>query len=119
MKLTQSQHLILYALGHFYQAINQPLTKKPLVLQTSKITFIELLLDSKLISKQERALYKNLKALEKNKLIAYDQKMIRFTETGLQELRKTDEEVKKFIALDKYFASTGKSKRKLQTVIKD
>ena len=58
MKLTKTQRLILYSLGQFYRRLNQPLQEKPVKVRTSKIAFIELLLSSEIISKQERALYK-------------------------------------------------------------
>ncbi len=118
MKLTNSQRLILFALSRFYQSLNQSLTAKHLQVQTSKITFIELLLESKIISRQERTIYKNLEALEKNKLIAYDKRMIKFTNKGFQELKKIELEVMQFNLLEKYFSEQHKIKRKLQTVIK-
>ena len=117
MKLTRTQRLILYALGHFYQSLNQPLVEKPVKLQTSKITFIENLKNSQMVSKQERALYKNLEMLENKKLIEYDTKMIRFTDFGLKELQKVDKEVKNCNDIEKYFRSAEKPHRKLQTVM--
>jgi len=117
MKLTSVQRLILHSLGQFYHSINQPLIEKPVRLQTSKITFIELLLKSGLIGKQERAIYKNLETLEKKKLIGYEQRMIKFTETGLQELDKFKTEINKYIDVEKYFKQAQLPKRKLQTVI--
>jgi len=100
-------------------SLNQPLTKKPLTLQTSKIMFIELLVSSKIITKQTRALYKNLETLEKKKLIEYDNKKITFTESGLIILEKINSEVAKFVSIQDYFVKTTKiGKRKLQTVIK-
>lgn len=119
MKLTKPQKLILYSLGQFYNSINQPWIETPLQLQTSKITFIELLLDSKIVAKQERALYRNLEALEKKKLIAYDNRMIKFTDGGLKELKKIDAEIKQFTSIEKYFSTEKiKIKRSLQTVIR-
>ena len=138
MKLTQVEKLILYSLGQFYQSINQPLVEKPLTLRTSKITFIEWMLHSKIISQQERALYKNIESLEKNKLIQYDTRMIMFTNSGLKELENVKKELEKrgkvlekrekelglkkkelqqFRELEKYFISGDKPRRKLQTVI--
>lgn len=117
MKLTKTQRLILYSLGHFYKSINQPLEEKPVHLRTSKIAFIELLLESNIITKQERALYKNLETLEQKKLIEYDKKMIKFTDLGLALLDKINKEIMQFVELSKYFQG-NKSKRKLQTVIK-
>ena len=117
MKLTKSQRLILFALGKFYLSLNQPLVEKPVQVRTSKIAFIEHLLHAKLISKQERALYKNLENLETKRLILYKNKIILFTELGLKELEKINKEVKQFIDLEKYFQQE-RPKGKLQTVIR-
>ena len=117
MKLLQTERLILYALGQFYVSLNQPLVK-PLQIRTSKILFIEHLLHSSIIPEQERALYKNLEALEKKKLIVYENKMITFTEAGLKELEMIKKEVQQFISLEHYFAQE-KPKRKLQTVMRN
>lgn len=117
MKLAKPQRLILHALGQFYTSLNQPLVEKPVQMRTSKIAFIEHLLQSKIISKQERALYRNLETLENKKLISYENKMIRFTESGLKELEKINQEIQQFIFLEQYFRQE-KPKRKLQTVIK-
>ncbi|MBT3450504.1 hypothetical protein HN652_01060 [archaeon] len=119
MKITKAQSLILYSLGSFYQSVNQSLTYKHLRLRISKITFIELLLDSKIISKQERALYKNLESLEKKNLIEYNNRKIKFSEEGLKQYKKIEKEISRFNKLDKYFNEGTKSKRKLQTVIED
>ena len=117
MKLTKPQRLILFSLGKFYQSIDQALTEKPLKLRTSKIAFIELLMDSKIISKQERALYKNLESLENKKLIEYVNRRIKFTELGLKELKKVNHEIKKFVDIETYFSDVKKPNRKLQTTI--
>ncbi|MFH0701322.1 MAG: hypothetical protein V2A62_02710 [Candidatus Woesearchaeota archaeon] len=117
MALPQVEKLILYSLGQFYKVINQPLVKKPLTLRTSKITFIEWVLYSGIISKQERALYKNLESLEEKKLIKYDTHIILFTPKGLKELENIEKELKQFKDLEKYFASGDRPKRKLQTTI--
>ncbi|MBI2581838.1 hypothetical protein HYV87_01755 [Candidatus Woesearchaeota archaeon] len=118
MKLTKPQRLILFALGQFYNSLNQPLVQKPVQIRTSKIAFIEHLLHSKIISKQERALYKNLETLENKKFISYDNKMIVFTELGLKELEKISKEIQQFIDLEKYFQDE-KPKGKLQTVMRN
>ncbi len=79
--------------------------------------FIELLLQSKIIGKQERALYKNLEGLEKRKLIQYMSHMITFTDKGLRELEKVQQEIKPFADIEHYFQKGVKSPRKLQTVM--
>ena len=118
MLITKTQRLILYSLGMFYRQLNQPLKEKPVKLQTSKVAFIELLLMSKIVTKQRRALYKNLETLEMKKLITYDNKMIRFTDSGLKILDKIETEIKQFYDVKDYF-SYARPRRKLQTVIQD
>ena len=116
MKLSRVQKLVLYALGEFYASLNHPLLEKNLHLRTSKITFIELLLSSKIIAKQERAVYKNLEDLEKSKMIEYNHRMIKFTDKGLGELKKIEQEIKKFSEITSHFQKE-KPKRALQTTI--
>lgn len=118
MPLSKAQKLILYSLGEFYHSLNQPLTDKSIELRTSKIAFIELLLKSNIFHKQQRAVYKNLESLEQKGLIAYDQKMVKFTEKGIKNLEKINNEVKWFIEIEHYFKTIEKPRRKLQTVIK-
>lgn len=118
MKLTTTQKLILHSLGQFYQSINQPLIEKPVQLRTSKIAFIELLLKCKVMSKQARAVYKNLETLEKKKMIEYDRRMIRFTERGLKHLKWVDKEIRPFVEVETHFKEV-KPSRKLQTFIKN
>lgn len=117
MKLTRTQRLILFALGKFYISLNQPLVEKPVQVQTSKIAFIEHLLKSNILSKQERAFYKNLETLGNKKLISYDNRMFMLTELGLRELENINQEILQFANLEKYFQQE-KPKGKLQTVIK-
>lgn len=118
MKLTKVQRLMLYSLGQFYLSLNQPLVEKPVLVRTSKIAFIELLLKSQLLTKHERAIYKNLESLEQKKMIDYDHKMITFTENGLKEVQKVAKEIDQFNNLQHYFETAEKPKRKLQTVIR-
>ena len=118
MKLTKTQKLIMYSLSRFYEQLNQPLIDTPLKLQTSKVAFIELLLISEIITKQRRALYKNLETLEDKKLINYQKKMIKFTELGLKELKKVKNEIIQYFKIDNYFLHAKKPKQKLQTTIK-
>ena len=117
IKITKTQRLILYSLGQFYHSLNQPLSDKHLRLRTSKIAFIELLLASGIVGKQERALYKNLETLEEKKLIEYKKRMIKFTLQGVKIMDKINKEVKQFIDVKEYFRDVKKPKRKLQTTI--
>ena len=119
MNLTLVERLMLYALGQYYLSLNQPLMEKHLRLRTSKITFIEMLMNSNMVGKKERAIYKNLESLEKKKLIAYENKMIRLTEKGLEELRMINLEIDYYLEFKKYFSIVEKPKRKLQTFIEE
>lgn len=118
MKITKTQRLILYSLGQFYRRLNQPLKEKPVKIRTKKITFIEMLIDSNILTKQERALYKNIETLENKKLINYDAKKVRFTEQGLKILDKIDQEIEQFVEIKKYFKEAKRPKRRLQTMIR-
>ena len=117
IKITKTQKLILYSLRQFYQSLNQPLSEKHLRLRTSKIAFIELLLSSRIMGKQERALYKNLETLEDKKLIEYHNRKIKLTEKGVKIIDKINKEVKQFNNVKEYFKEVKKPKRKLQTTI--
>jgi len=131
MLLTTTHKLILHSLGQFYRSLNQPLSEKPVRLRTSKITFIELLLQSGLVTKQERAVYRNLELLEQKKLIRYENRMITLTERGWKELGRVQKELGKvqkelgraqqeiqpYLDLEQYFQKGEKPHRKLQTVM--
>lgn len=116
MPLTPPEKLILHSLGQFYISLNQPLIEKPVRVRTSKIAFIELILKSSVISKQARALYRNIEGLEKKRLLKYDNRMIAFTPKGLRELEKVRKEVRPFTDIEQYFQKGVKPSRKLQTV---
>ncbi|MBI2666120.1 hypothetical protein HYX13_00760 [Candidatus Woesearchaeota archaeon] len=119
LKLTPTQKQMLYALGKFYEALNQPLVEKPLQLRTSKKKFIEVLLNSGIFAKKERAVYLNLETLEKKKnCLSYESHLIKMTEKGLLELQKIEKETQKLIALKNSFLNKKPLKKDLQTIIK-
>jgi hypothetical protein len=118
MKLTKTQRLMLYSLGQYYRSLNQPLREAPVKLRTSKIAFIEILEESQVITKQERAIYKNLEQLQKKQLIQYENRMIQFTSKGVSILQRINVEIRQFVEVGVYFSKPHKPKGKLQTVIK-
>lgn len=124
MLITKTQRQIIFALGEFYKQLNQPLEEKPVQLQTSKVVFIMFLLHSRIITKQERTLYKSLEMLEKKRLITYEHRMIRFTEKGLIILKKINKEVEEFLQIKYFFSDknlldeVNLQGKKFQTVIK-
>jgi len=117
MRLNKTERLILFSLGEFYGQLNQPLQEKPLKLRTSKVVFITFLLHSKIITTQERALYKNLELLESKKLISYEGRMIHFTNMGLEILERIRDEIEKFVQIKKFFVSKRKLRKEFQTFI--
>lgn len=88
MNLANPEAFILFSLGKFHEQANKSLEGKPLKASMSKAAFIELAKQAGIAQKTERALYKNLEALEKRKLIAYNHKTLALTPKGHQEFRK-------------------------------
>lgn len=82
MGLSKPQAFVLFALGRCYEECDRRFADKPLVVNMSKKAFIELACAAGMVSKGERAMYKNLEDLEKKKLISYDDKSLRLTERG-------------------------------------
>lgn len=117
MSLNKTQQRILYSLGQCYQKLNEPYQDKPLKVRISKIAFIELLKQAEFVSQQPRALYKNLKLLEKRKLIEYLDKKIRLTQKGQRFFNKIEKEVKPFVNIREFWNQSLKSERNLQTFI--
>ena len=117
MKVTKTQRQIIYALGQFYHQLNQPLIAKPIKVRTSKIAFITFLSHSEIITKQQRALYKNLETLEDKGLISYEGRMITFTALGLNILDKINREINQFIQLRDFFKNR-KQHNEVQTIIR-
>lgn len=82
MGLSRPQAFVLFALGRCYEECDRRFADKPLVVQMSKKSFIELARAANMVSKGERAMYKNLEDLEAKKLISYDRKSLKLTERG-------------------------------------
>ena len=117
-KLTKTHKQMLYALGKFYEALNQPLVEKPMQLRTSKKMFIDILLNSGIFSKKERAIYQNLETLEKKNCLTYENHLVKFTEKGLRELQKIEKEVQQLIVLKTSFLQGKAPAKNLQTIMR-
>jgi len=118
MPLTKNQKLMLYSLGLCLKQLNKRFENKPLAFSFSKIVFIEILKESGLITKTERALYKNLEDLEKKKFIKYQGRNLIFTERGLKNFNFIQKELNPFLETYGFWTKEIKPKRKLLTVIK-
>ena len=82
MGLSKPQAFVLFALGRCYEECDRRFADKPLVVNMSKKNFIELARAAGMVSKGERAMYKNLEDLEAKKLVSYDNKSLKLTERG-------------------------------------
>ena len=81
-QLTRVQKHILFALGYWYTEANRRLHEKDLAVFVSKKEFIEILMKSGLAGKKERALYRNLEALEKQRMVSYEHRSLALTTKG-------------------------------------
>ena len=110
---------MLFALGACYEECNKRLSA-PLEVSVSKARFIELALRSGITGKRPRSLYKNLEALEKQKLIVYDSRNLQLTSKGKNLFAKVQKEVKPYIDVNSILASKDilKFAKKAQTILK-
>ena len=114
MSLTKTQKLTLYSLGECYSRLNKRFGNAPLQVFISKIGFIEMMINSGLVEKKERALYKNLETLEKKKLVYYEDRNLRFTKRGFVHYNKIKKDIEPFLAVNKFLKNI-KTNRRLQT----
>jgi len=112
--VSSNAQLILYSLGECYRKLNKKFEDTPLEVSISKIGFIEVLLKSGLTSKKERALYKNLESLEKNKLVSYDNKNLFFTLKGYKLFSKINKDLGPYMDHKSFWNSKANVKRELQ-----
>lgn len=119
-KLSKEERYILYALGKSYQSFNRQFSNKPLEVSISKVVFIELLISSKSVNKKERAIYKNLEALENKRFIKYNDKELSFTKKGFKEFKKVDENIINYVDLINHIQNprTISMHKKIQTKLK-
>ena len=113
IQISKKHKFILYALMKYLKKINKKFKNQPLEASVSKIDFIKLLKNLKIVEKSQRGLYKNLEILEKKKLIQYENRFLKLTEKGLKEVNKKEEELypylKLIINIEKGKISTTKS----------
>ena len=119
--LSDKEKYILYALGQSYKSFIKMFSNKPLHVRISKPLFIDLLISSKSVEKKERALYKNLEALEKKKYVRYIDNELGFTKKGLDAFMRMNSEIKGYTDLlaHLYDPRTISLHKKLQTKLKN
>ncbi len=98
-KLNKKHEFILYALMKYLKKLNKQFENKPLEASVSKIDFIKLLQNLKIVDKSQRGLYKNLEILGKKKLIKYENKFLKLTDKGLKVVRKKELQLYPYLKL--------------------
>ena len=83
----------------YLKKLNRKFEKQPLEASVSKIDFIRMLLNLKIVEKAQRSLYKNLEMLERKKLIRYENRFLKLTEKGLKIVKKKDKELYPYLKI--------------------
>jgi len=99
MGLSKPQAFVLFALGRCYEECDRRFADKPLVVNMNKKAFIELARAANMVSKGERAMYKNLEDLEQKRLISYDNKSLRLTDRGESRFQEILSKVEPYLAV--------------------
>ena len=117
--ITPVERYILYTLGEFCTQASQKLNDKPLELSISKAEFIATALKAKMTPKKERAVYKNLEALQAKKLIIYEEKNLKLTKKGRAEVCRINSELEPYLKIKETLKTENllKYARKAQTTL--
>jgi hypothetical protein len=120
MRVTRVQAYILFALGTCYEECSKRFAGKPMAVSMNKVAFIELARKANITAKKERALYKNLEALEQLKLISYDNKNLALTEKGKNVFERVKDDLAPYINVRGVLASDHMLNytTKAQTILK-
>ena len=120
MRVTKVQAFILFALGTCYAEFSKRFADKPLSVSMNKVAFIELARKANITSKKERALYKNLEALEALKLVAYDNKNLALTPKGQKVFERVHADLEPYINIKGVLTSDDIAKftTRTQTILK-
>ncbi len=120
MRATKVQAFILFALGTCYAECSKRFANKPLAVSMNKVNFIELARKANITKKKERALYKNLEALEKLKLIAYTNKNLALTNKGQKLFERIRTDLDPYINVKGVLANDAlKYTTKAQTILRN
>jgi hypothetical protein len=120
MRVTRVQAYILFALGTCYEECSKRFAGKPMAVSMNKVDFIELARKANITAKKERAVYKNLEALEQLKLVSYDNKNLALTEKGKSVFERVKEDLAPYINVRGVLASDHvlNYTTKTQTILK-
>lgn len=88
---------MLFMLGRVIEKSNKRFSTSPVEVRLSKIDFIKAMMKIKAVSKKERAMYKNLEALEKQKLISYRNREMKITKKGMRKYQVLDKRIRPYL----------------------
>ena len=110
---------MLFVLGQFFNKTNRRFSKLYLDVSVSKAEFIDVIKGMNAASKTERALYRNLETLQKEKYLVYNDRKLQMTKKGFAEYDKTCSELERLKMLSYTIEKEKiKFKRKTQTRLK-
>jgi hypothetical protein len=120
MRVGPKQIFILFALGQYYVEANKRLKGMPLEVVISKKVFIDIVKQSHIAEKKERALYRNLEVLEKRKLLSYQNHCLKLNPRGQKLFERLTKTYQPYLNLARVLEKTDIAKytRKAQTVFR-
>ncbi|MBW2965337.1 hypothetical protein KY363_07815 [Candidatus Woesearchaeota archaeon] len=100
MAITGKQKEMLFILGEFLKETNRRFSTTPLKVTISKAEFIDGIREMGVVSKKERAVYRNLEELEKGRYIVYDDKKnLSMTKKGYTEYERIFKEFERMLTI--------------------
>jgi hypothetical protein len=116
MAISETSKEVLFVLGEFFKATDRRFSSAPLEVGVSKAEFIDAIMKTGAVKKQERALYKNLEELQNYRYILYRKdKILRMSNRGLELYRRMSRDLERLMDMRIKMATTSVGfKRKIQ-----
>jgi hypothetical protein len=119
MHLSGKKKEMLFILGMFFSETDRKFSQAPLSVSVSKAEFIDVIKSLSAVSKKERAIYKNLEELQKEKFVIYNERELLLSRRGFNEYEAIINEMKNLDSIaSKIEAQRIIFKRKVQTKLK-
>lgn len=100
MAITGKKKEMLFILGGFLRETNRRFSTTPLKVTISKAEFIDGIREMGAVSTKERAVYRNLEELEKDKYIVYDDKKnLSMSKKGYGEYERLFKEFERMLSI--------------------
>lgn len=117
--LTKVQSFMLYALGTCQEEFSRRFVGRPVTMVLNKVDFIDLIHETKIASKKDRAVYKNLQDLEEQRFVSYEHKTLVLTKKGEQEFVRIKRDISPYVIVAGVLGSDDimRYTRKAQTVL--